>query len=139
MKIYSKLILALAVVNLFACLILTICGYINYDWIYGGTKLNTFGCALTFFALWVMLVLVCIYKFLTYRCNISFHFPLWAMVVYFAFAANGAYVAFILQGPNFEGDTSFTGVKLMFYLALSLMVNFSVVLDTLNFLKSQST
>lgn len=138
MRIYSKILCLLAASSFLSCLLINVCGYINYAWIYGGAKLNVVGCVLTTFTLWIMILFSGLFKIITFRQNYEFHFPWWAITIYVALVANAAYIAFAMHGPQIEGNSTFTGTKLMFYLALSLIMNFTVFLDTISFLKSVS-
>lgn len=138
MRIYSKILCIFAASSFLICLLFTVCGYINYAWIYGGAKLNIAGAVLTIFTLWIMVLLAGLFKIITFRQDYAFHFPWWAITIYVALVANGAYMAFVLRGPQIEGNSTFTGAKLMFYLALSLIMNFTIFLDTISFLKSVS-
>ena len=138
MRIYSKILCLLAASSFLSCLLINVCGYICYDWIYGGAKLNIVGCVLTTFTLWGMILFAGSYKIMTFRHNYDFHFPWWAIAIYVALVANGIYIAFAMRSPQIEGESTFTGTKLMFYLALSLILNFTVFLDAISFLKSVS-
>lgn len=134
MRIYTRSMCAVSAVNLIVCSIITVCGYVNYDWIYGGEWLNIVGMNVVLFSLWITLGLILVYKILTRSYNTeNTGFPHWAVTVYIPLILNCIYSFFFMRSPTIEGNTDFTGTKLMFYLAIALISNFSFFIETLYF------
>lgn len=137
MRIYARVLYVLGCIHFAVCLLMTVCGYINYDLIYGGALLNTIGSVMIYFCLWGMVALYAIFKIYTRRtASSSFSLPRWAKIVYAMILLNVFYICFFMEKPDVEGGTYLTGVNLLWFLAISLVANFLIIFDTREFLRA---
>lgn len=139
MVAYSRFLQILGYFNFIICLIFTTYGYIFPDKITGGTLLNTIGSIFMVIASFVMLILIgafCI-KLGNLSVNELIIFDAKNIVIYVICGINLVYRLFCCNIGGMENGSSFTSAKLMAGFAIGLLLNFSVILITTNFIQSE--
>lgn len=136
MQLFRKCLCLLSICNILVCLALVVVGYVNYSWVAGGTTLNKVGSVVAFFSFFCMLLFIGVYKFISsLHDNLDFPFPRWAILGNVLLISNSVYIMHNISGPLFEANTEFTGWKLMFFLSISLIVNFNFFAESYRFVR----
>lgn len=138
MNIFSKTLQFASIFNLTAGILLTVIGFCSENAFKGGTLLNQIGLLFSVEAFGIMLVSIVIFSIINGDSKIDGLLSLkWSnIIMYIVFGANVVYRLFFHNNSELENGFSATGDKVLAGIALSLILNLTILIISSNFIKS---
>lgn len=141
MIMYSRILQILGYSNFILCLFFTIYGYMYPQKFIGGTPLNAISSILIILSFFVMLVLIGIFcaKVGNSYVDELVNFNVKNVVIYVICGINLVFRLFFSDTNSMENGSSLTASKLMAGLALALVLNWSVIVISTNYITQTNT